>query len=382
MRIAIIADSHFDEAPGGRFEECIRIHDWIAADLEVRGVELVLHSGDVFERKSTPTERARVADWLRRVATNAPVVIVRGNHDALGDVALFERLRTKHPVIVEEAASVRRVADVAVACIAWPRKAELLAAGGDDPAEALRNVLRGLGDELAQAPRNAPRILLAHAQVRGSRVSTGQPLVGCEMEIGLEDLALARADLYALGHIHLPQAWEIDGAPVVYPGSPRRTAFGETEEKGYVLAEFDGSELVGWERVPTPCAGMELVEAEWRSVEGRLVGDMMSRLAAAASAGAEVRLRYSVDADQREPARTAASALLEQLLADGALTVKLEEVVRPRSTARAPEVARAVSIAEKLDALWRARADVPEPERGARLVAMAQQVEVEVRHAA
>ena len=101
-RIAVIADSHFDETPGGRFEECIRIHEWIAEDIAARGVDLVLHSGDLFERRSTPRERQAVADWLRAVARVAPVAIVRGNHDASGDLPLFERLRTQHPILVFE----------------------------------------------------------------------------------------------------------------------------------------------------------------------------------------------------------------------------------------------------------------------------------------
>lgn len=371
-RIAIISDSHFDEAPGGRFEECVRIHDWIACDVAARGVELVLHSGDVFERKSTPRERAAVADWLRKLADSAPVVIVRGNHDALGDLPIFERLRTQHPVIVQEAAGVHFVAGIAVACLAWPRKAELLASGGDDAADALRSVLRGFGSELDG--RTGPAVLLAHAMVRGSRVSTGQPLVGCDMEIGLEDLALARADLYALGHIHMPQQWEIDGAPCLYPGSPRRTAFGETEVKGYLIATFDGRQLVSVEHVPTPCAGMVLVDGEF--ADGRLQaewGDV---------GGAEVRFRYTVDAEHRAAARADAAHVRESIEECGALSVKLEEVVRPRSTARAPEVAAARTIAEKLTALWVVRGETPAADRAARLVALAQQVEGEVRHAA
>lgn len=259
-RVAIIADSHFDE--GSRWEEGLRIHDWIVRDLELRGVDLILHAGDVFERKSTARERLEVARFLTAAASLAPVVVVRGNHDALEDLAIFGKLETRHPVIVEEAAAVHVVAGVAVACLAWPRKASLLAATGDTGKEAgersagdaLRNVLRGLGLQLEA--HDGPRVLLSHAQVCGSRTSTGQPLVGCDLEVGLEDLALCGADFYALGHIHLPQDWTINGAPVVYPGSPRRTAYGELEEKGYVVATLEAGRPVGWDRIPTPAAPM------------------------------------------------------------------------------------------------------------------------------
>src|SRR5690606_33414630 len=99
-RVAVIADSHFDEH--SRFEECVRLHGWIADDLRARRVDAVVHTGDVYERKSTPLERQAVADWVRRVASVAPVLVVRGNHDAVDDLPLLERLATEHRVIVEQ----------------------------------------------------------------------------------------------------------------------------------------------------------------------------------------------------------------------------------------------------------------------------------------
>lgn len=368
MKIAVIADSHFDES--SRFEECIRLHDWMAEDMAARGVELVLHAGDVFERKSTPTERRAVADWLRKCGEIAPVVIVRGNHDALRDLAIFSRLRTKHPIIVEEAVGVHVVNGVAVAALAWPRKAELLArldaSTGHEASEqiagdVLRDVLRGLGVQLAA--HDGPRVLLAHAMVRGSVTSLGQPLVGCDLEIGLEDLALARAHLVAIGHIHKGQDWSFGDAPIVYPGSPRRTAFGEVEEKAYVVAAFKGAQLVGWERVVVPATRMVLLEGRFDAEAGDIVVDIPDDVV-----GAEIRFRYSVESDRREAARVAASkkrGLLTTIL--GAASVKVEEVVEATTRARAPEIAEAVSIADKLEVFWRAKGIEVSPERKERL---------------
>src|SRR5690606_16478370 len=111
--------------------------------------------------------------------------------------------------------------------------------------------------------RESPALLVAHAMVSGSATSSGQPLVGCDLELGLEDIATARCPV-VLGHVHKAQAWETvpRGEPVIYTGSPRRTAFGEIEEKGVVVLTFDGEELVSWERVETPCRPMWLVEGE------------------------------------------------------------------------------------------------------------------------
>lgn len=394
MRVAVIADSHFDES--SRFEECVRVHAWIAEDIRERDVDLVLHAGDVFERKSTPTERRAVADWLRSVADVAPVVIVRGNHDALGDLPLLERLRTRHPITVVEDARVVHVAGAAVACLAWPRKSAILAQAQLTQAEgelaagdALRSVLRGLGQQLAA--HDGPRILLAHAMVSGSRTSTGQPLVGCDLELGLDDLQLVGADAYALGHIHKGQGWELPRpadrqrhapvpAPVLYPGSPRRTAFGEVEAKGYTLLEVGPDHRAHHRLIETPCAPMVLVQGEYSMDPSPYSGTGGQHLLVTDAGdldprGAEVRLRYLVDADRRDEARRAADELAAGWRASGAAVVKVEEEVIPTTRARAPEVATATTLAEKLRAYWRARDTTPDDARDARLVSLATSLE-------
>lgn len=388
IKVAIFADHHFDE--GSRFEECIRVHDWIAEDIARRGVDLALSGGDVYERKSTPTERRAVAAWVQRIAATCPLVIVRGNHDALADLPLLEKLHTLHPITVVEDARVVQAGGAVIGCLGWPNKANILALAGAVSREeseqtaraALRDVLRGLGDTMAicasvdgaRESFDSPRILLAHAMVCGSVTSVGQPLVGCDLEVAIEDLALASADLYALGHVHKGQEWTTSGnAPVIYPGSPRRTAFGEVESKGYLLATFDGAELVSVERIETPCARMFLVTAAWSpddGIGGSLVIDGPA-ITTLALGGAEVRLSYSVASDQRESARVAAEMFRDHALDLGAVNVKLVEQVIAQGSARAPEVAAATTLEDRIHAYWTARGTTPEAARAARLVSMA-----------
>jgi exonuclease SbcD len=355
-RIAIIADSHFSEA--SRFAECIRIHDWIADELEREGCDMVLLSGDIYDRASSPIERQAVAAWLTRIAEVAPVVGVRGNHDALHDIALLGRLRTHYPITIEEACGVHVVAGVAVACLAWPRKGELLAhAPGVSGSEALRAVLNGLGRELAE--HIGPKVLLAHAMVRGSVTSSGQPLVGCDLELGLEDLGLASADLVALGHIHVHQHWEWNGAPVIYPGSPRRTAFGESEAKGYVVAHLESGRPAEWLFRETPATPMVDAEVTWHgpgSYDVAPSGGCEDLGDWGLYQKAEVRVRYEVPSDQRDAARADMEKLAAELRETwGAAHVQVEEQVRATVTARAPEVAAAKTTADKVQALWKVR---------------------------
>jgi exonuclease SbcD len=379
--VALVADSHFDQH--SRFDECIRLHNWIADDAAARGVTLTLHAGDVYERKSTPLERQAAAAWFQRMADLGSVFVARGNHDALDDLPLLERLETRHSIRVCERAGVLPIGptfgDGAVAMLGWPQRGHLqaaLAGAGVShelveaaAGDALRAVLRGLGGQLAL--HGGPKLLLAHAMVRGSVTSTGQPLVGCDFELGLDDLGLANADAYLLGHIHKGQAWKIGDAPVIYPGSPRRTAFGELEAKGYVVLELDEHGVIGWEFVEAPATKMVHIHAEWGEDDIECGAGLCTvggwRKSVEDAKGAEVRVRYLVPADKRDAARAAAAELAEVLRKGGAINVKIEEEVLAETRARAPEIARAATLTDKLEALWAAKQFDPGTRREALL---------------
>ena len=377
MKLAFITDSHFDQH--SRFEECVRVHQWIADDARERGCSVTLLGGDMFESKSTAEERNAVADWIRRLAAFSNVVGVYGNHDYQsangGDLDIFGGLATREGVSFISAPCVYGCymdEIVGVACLPWPRRANLLAAAGAPTRdasnqvarEAMQTVLRQLGTQLREFG-DRPKLFLGHVQTRGSRVSSGQELVGCDFELGLEDLSLVGADFYALGHIHLAQEWRIGDAPVVYGGSPHRCNFGETEDKSYTVIEFDGPRLVSWERVSTPCTPMLMTEATW--VPGRSEFDWHpSQLGNGVfSEPFEARFRYRVEQAHREAARIDATLYTSLLRSYGAVSVKVEEQVIQTTRARAPEVGIARTTRDKLEAHWRSRGFEPGERRGA-----------------
>lgn len=278
MKIAFVTDSHWDSH--NRFAETVRTHDFIAEDAARRGCSLTLLGGDLHERKSVAEERNAVAAWLIRMAELGPVVGVYGNHECPLDLEIYTKLEAQNPIVFYERPAVYWHAGLAIACLPWPRPAHLLAelgpvsqeTGNQAATNALRDILRGLGSEMdtagvaGAAPR--ARIFLGHVMARGSRTSTGQEMLGMPLELGLEDLALVRADAYLLGHIHLGPGneWAIGDAPAFYGGSPRRCTFGEPEVKSYTVIEFEdgpSGRLVSWERVPTPATPMVHLEAYW-----------------------------------------------------------------------------------------------------------------------
>lgn len=391
MKLIASGDHHF-HVRGGRWDECTRVHDWIGDLVEAEQPDLFLSGGDIYETGSTPEEREAVAAWLKRIADVCPVVIARGNHDRRLDVALMRRIKAAHPIVVEERCSVHFVGGAAVATVAWPSTASVAVMLGDSPAprestegEMLRAVLRGLGATMADKRAGGlPRILLGHFMVDGSMTSNGQPLIGQELRVGLEDLGLSGADLTLMAHIHLLQEWSwqhADGRtmPIVYTGSPYRTAYGELETKSVVLAEFAGPHLLRWERIPTPCQPMVLFDGCFEN--GQLdveagygfAGDLALVVPSPdipGQPGADVRVRYEVAADQREAARVAAEEFRRELLDKWyAARVTLEPVVRPATRQRTPAIAAAKTLPEKLQALWKARGEDITAEREARVLA-------------
>lgn len=387
MKFIATGDLHWAER--SRLPECERIHAFILELLAEHKPDGFLCGGDVYDAASTPRERSLVAKFFQAAAQVCPVLIVKGNHDRPLDCALLARLKSKHPIVVEEGAGVHRIGNAMIAAVAWPERQSILAwsrARGLEPnaveESVLQNILRGLGAELhAHA---GPKLALGHFMVDGARVSTGQALLGQPLRVSLTDLSLLQAPVVLMSHVHKPQAWTHGDMQAVYMGSPYRTSYGELEDKSVTLVEFarDFSRTpVVYARLPLPCANMYLMEAEWeRDV---LLGEHALMFSASVDAGArskafehaEVRLRYTVDPDQREAAHAAAEQWRQKWLQLGAADVQLDPCVRTSVRARAPEVAKAVTLPDKLAALWNARGTMPEPERQARLCELAGQLE-------
>lgn len=391
MKIIASGDHHFDQ--GSRFDECVRVHSWMSRLVHEERPDVFLSAGDLYERASTPKEREAVAEWLTQIAEVCPVIVTKGNHDRPLDCSILARLRTVHPVIVQEAAGVEYIGEAAIACMAWPDRASIAAALGANGAgqqeldqlsqDALRNVLSGLGSELAE--HDGPKILLGHFMVDGSKVSTGQPLVGQSLNIGLTDIALVGADITIMGHIHMPQTFEFEGRPILYTGSPFRTTFGEVEDKSVLIAEWTPEhDYFRWDRIDTPATPMLLFTDEWGFDEGDagwLVG-LHEYEGRESVRGAEIRFRYRVPSDQREAAAAAAQEIKDGLLAQGALTVKVEDEVISTTRARAPEVAKAITLEDKLRAYWKSRGEEIDETRQTALVGKAHEIEEDVRGAA
>ncbi len=402
IRIAHTSDLHIDER--GRMDDVRFVLDAFIARADEAEVDLIVIAGDHFERRSTPAERVVLADFLQRASKVAPVFAVRGNHDQLRDLEVFDRLESALGVYVFERPTAEpgsapiihthRDNRLGLIALPWFDKAHLVA--GLDAAvdqnqsrvmtiEAARGLLQLLRAEAERVKAAcAIPILAGHVMVAGSEVSTGQTLIGTTVELSPADILEVGAAYAALGHIHMGQLWH--GGRVAYSGSPHRCNYGEKEAKGFrlVTLEDDGS-FVSNEFVELPARRMVFVEAD------NSIGDdpvcLTARNLLELYEGREhelhdalVRMRCYVRSQDlhlvdEEALRGAALTL-------GAAEFKVEVIVESQTRARAPEIAQVQTLAEKVDVCLKSKGiDVDDATRS-RLHTKLGEIEREVLHAA
>ncbi|MGE0430953.1 MAG: exonuclease SbcCD subunit D [Planctomycetota bacterium] len=258
LRVLFLADTHlgFDEPkkPGATSVRLRRGPDFFrnqalalqpALDRE-RGIDLVIHGGDVFDRSSvTPDLVERAFAPLKEVAdSGVPVVVVPGNH---------ERSRIPYPLLAlhPHVHIVRRpitltfdLRGLRLAIAAFPHH--------DGIRERFGELLAQTGHDASDHAAADIRLLCMHQTVEGATVGPsdyvfrddGETIRGADIP---GDFAAVLT-----GHIHRRQTLTHDlgkrplRTPVHYPGSVERTTAAERDEaKGFLILDFaPGSRLV------------------------------------------------------------------------------------------------------------------------------------------
>ena len=250
MRFLQLSDTHLGVrrfvpgAPAG----WSRADDHLAAmraalDLALaQGVDLVLHTGDLFDRSRPPARViAQAASLLVETARRVPVVVLAGNHDRRG-------LRPHLPLLcpglhVVDQGERLVLAGIALAVVPFLADAQGWAA------VARRAVGPGVD------------LLLCHQAVDGCQVPGFTFRAGAQRDtLGTAHLPPGAPAILS-GHLHPRQALDLGGVPVLMPGSTERTSFGEASQpKGCLLGEL-GVHL-RWRFVDLPTRPMVRVDAE------------------------------------------------------------------------------------------------------------------------
>ena len=263
MRILHTSDWHIGKKIGrfDRMDEHRRVIDEVVGIADRERVDLVIHSGDVFERPVPPIRALELGlDGLVRLTGGGrrPVVAIAGNHDSADLFEMLSRfLAAQNVHLVGEVRSPEEgaVLELAtgggravVSCLPFLREGRAFNVW--QPAEehykAYADRLRAISAAYARAAgqragSDAVTVLVAHFLVGGAKVhGHGAPRGERELHMGrvyaADPGAIPAGPQYvAMGHIHAPQP--VPGAlvPAEYAGSLLQLDFGEAGERKRVV---------------------------------------------------------------------------------------------------------------------------------------------------
>ncbi len=296
MKILHTSDWHVGKRIGryDRSEEYRAVIGEVATIATDEDVDLVVHSGDLFDRPMPPIEALNIgltglvalSDHGRR-----PVVVIAGNHDSPGffeALAPFLREQNIHLVGTIKRPDEGGVLDLptpggraVVSCFPFLREGRAFHVWEPteehykkyaDRLRAISEAYSRYADELAGT--DAVTLLVAHFFVGGAKVhGHGAPRGERELHMGEAYTATPDAippgpQYVALGHIHAPQPVPGAKVPAEYAGSLLELDFGEAgEQKRVVVVEAEPGLPARVRSIPLT-AGRRLVRAAgtWHDV--------------------------------------------------------------------------------------------------------------------
>ena len=270
MRILHTSDWHLGRSfhRVGMLDAQAAYVDHLLAVVEAERVDLVVVSGDVYDRALPPVDAVELADdtFARLAASRAEVVVSSGNHDSPARLGFNSRLadaagvhlRTRWqdvgtPVLLEDAHG-----PVAVYGIPY-LEPDAVRSAWDLPARSHEAALtaamtRVHGDLAGRAGTRS--VVLAHAFVAGSADAAPRMASDSERDISVGGLQIAPTSLFtqvdyaALGHLHGSQTLT---DTVRYSGSPLAYSFSEAgQTKGSWLVDLGPEGVRSAELVPAP----------------------------------------------------------------------------------------------------------------------------------
>ena len=313
MRIVHTSDWHVGRRWKGlqRLDEMETILDNLAGFIERESIDLVLHSGDVFDSRNPTGEAERmVNEFLVRVGrTGARTVLIAGNHDdpqrfdarallAAGvNVHILGRPRSANRggAFMLETRSGEQAVVAALPFASpgvWVSALDLAGDEASARGKYARMFQRAVESLCSAYCDDAVNLLLAHTHLEGAVFGESERRVHLSEDWAATPQTLPSTATYiALGHIHKPQ--KVAGTlPAWYAGSPLQLDFGEVgQEKTFVVVEATPRRPARVEHLPYE-GGRSL----------RDIGGNMAQLADYAGAnGDDCWLRVTVKLTEKDP---------------------------------------------------------------------------------
>jgi exonuclease SbcD len=272
MRIVHTSDWHVGRRWKGlqRLDELAAVLEHLAAFVEREAIDVVLHSGDLFESRNPPAEAEQLVNsFLVRIGrAGAQMLIIAGNHDdparldarsMLTELVNVQIVGRPRPAarggtrIIETRGGEQAV--IAALPFASPGAwVSALDLAGEEEAAHLKYARMfelAVRDLCGAFRRDAVNVLLAHTHLEGSMFGESERRVHIAEDWAASPEALpSRASYVALGHLH--QAQQVDvRVPAYYAGSLLQLDFGEAgEEKTFNVVTVSPGKRAAVEHVP------------------------------------------------------------------------------------------------------------------------------------
>lgn len=281
MKIVHTSDWHIGRRWKGiqRFDELEAVLDHLATYIEQHSIDLVLHSGDVFESRNPPAEAEQLVNrFLVRVGqTGAHMLVIAGNHDdplrldarsLLTEFVNVQILGRPRPASRGGTRTIRtRSGETAIVAAlpfaspgAWVSALDLAGEEASARVRYARMFHRAVQDLCGAFRPDAVNLLMAHTFIEGAVFGESERRVHIGEDWAASPEALpANASYIALGHIHMPQQIDVP-VPAYYAGSLLQMDFGEAgEEKSFIVVTASPGEPASIEHVPYE-GGLPLVD--------------------------------------------------------------------------------------------------------------------------
>ena len=281
MKIVHTSDWHIGRRWKGiqRLDELEAVLDHLAGFIEEHSVDLVLHTGDVFESRNPPAEAEQLVNrFLVRVGrTGAQMLVIAGNHDdplrldarsLLTEFVNVQILGRPRPAARGGTRTVEtRCGEMAVVAAlpfaspgAWVSALDIAGEEASARIKYARMFERAVRNLCGAFQRDAVNLLMAHAHIEGALFGESERRVHIGEDWAASPEALpSTASYIALGHIHKPQKIDVS-VPAYYAGSLLQMDFGEAgEEKTFVVITVSPGEPATVEHVPYE-GGLPLVD--------------------------------------------------------------------------------------------------------------------------
>jgi exonuclease SbcD len=257
LKIVHTSDWHVGRRWKGiqRLDELEAVLEHLAAFIEQESIDLVLHTGDVFESRNPPAEAEQLVNrFLVRVGrSGAHMLVIAGNHDdplrldarsLLTELVNVQILGRPRPASRGGTRTLEtRCGEKAVVAAlpfaspgAWVSALDLAGEETSARSKYARMIERAVEDLCGPFRHDAVNVLMAHTHIEGAIFGESERRVHIGEDWAASPEALpSTASYIALGHIHKPQKIERP-VPAYYAGSLLQMDFGEAgEEKSFVV---------------------------------------------------------------------------------------------------------------------------------------------------